>query len=217
MIENKTFKEENTHYVTRKDGKKLRVRNNRDRFFYPAEWGKFFDGLTYERQKITFKFLLNTGARINEARNVKVGDIDLERKRIILRITKVKAKKGEKHPRPRTIPISTQFAKQLKKYIRDNDLNSNDTLGLLSTPAANIAMEKALKKAGIEDWYMFSIHNIRKTIEIWLMALGVDSLKIISHIGHSLATAVGSYISPDVFSYEEKSQMRMIIGDLYQR
>ena len=153
-------------------------------------------------------FLINTGARINEARHVQQADIDLENKRIILRVTKVKAKKKEKNPRPRIIPISSQFAKYLKKNMHGK---------ILSTPAANIGMKKALQKAGIEDWQMFSIHNIRKTLETWLMAVDVDGLKLTAHIGHSMAVAAGSYISADVFSWDEKSKIRMIIGDLYQR
>jgi len=192
--------------VKTKSGKDYTIRSNRDRFFYPEEWEKFFDVLK-PMQKFTFNFLINTGARINEARNVQPFDIDLERKRIVLRITKVKAKKKEKNPRPRIIPISTQFAKYLK----------NKSGKILSTPAANIALKKALIKSGVKDWKMFSIHNIRKTLETWLMALDIDGLKITAHMGHSLVTAAGHYISPDVFSWEEKSKMRMIIGDLYQR
>ena len=169
---------------------------------------KFYDKLK-PSQKYTFHFLINTGARINEARHVESFDVDLERKRLVLRITKVKAKKKEKHPRPRNIPISSQFTKYLKKNMDSNKI--------LSTPAANIAMKKALQKAGIKDWKMFSIHNIRKTLEVWLMALGVDGLKITAHMGHSMITAAGHYVSPDVFSYEEKNKMRQIIGDLYMR
>ena len=207
---------ENIKCLTLKDGRSYTVRSNRDRFFFPDEWGKFFDKAK-KRQKFTFKFLINTGARINEARNVKVSDIDLERKRIVLRVTKVKAKKKEKSPRPRIIPISTQFAKYLKRYIREAKLSHDDYLGILSTPAANIGMKKALKIAGIKDYYMFSIHNIRKTLETWFVALEIDGLKITAHIGHSMQTAASHYISADVFSWEEKSKMREIIGDLYRR
>jgi len=207
---------ENIKIIIKSDGRKYTIRSNRDRFFFPDEWMKFIDN-SKSKQKFTFSFLINTGARINEARNVKVSDIDLERKRIVLRITKIKAKKKEKAPRPRIIPLSSQFAKKLKAYIRDNKLNGEDYLGILSTPAANIGMKKALQNAGIKDWQMFSIHNIRKTIEIWLMALSVDGLTITAHVGHSMQTAAGHYISPDVFSWDEKKNMRMIIGDLYQR
>ena len=205
----------NTKEITLKNGRTYTVRLNRDRFFFPAEWMKFYDKAK-ESQKFTFHSLINTGARINEARNVKVSDIDLERKRIILRVTKVKAKKKEKAPRPRIIPISTQYSKYLKKYIKDNKLSNDDYIKILSTPASNIAMKKALRDAGIEDWQMFSIHNIRKTLETWLMALGVEGLKITAHIGHSMQTAASHYVSPDVFSWEEKSMMREIIGDLYR-
>ena len=206
----------NIKSLMRSSGRSYSVRSNRDRFFFPDEWMKFIDN-SKSKQKFTFKFLINTGARINEARNVKVSDIDLERKRIVLRITKIKAKKKEKSPRPRIIPVSIQFAKYLKKHIRENKLEQDNYLGILSTPAANIGMKKALQNAGIKDWQMFSIHNIRKTLEIWLMALAVDGLTITAHVGHSMQTAAGHYISPDVFSWEEKSKMREIIGDLYRR
>jgi len=197
---------ENIKSLIRKNGRVYSVRSNRDRFFFPDEWGKFFDCLK-KSQKYTFKFLINTGARINEARHVKPEDIDLDRKRIILRVTKVKARKGERNPRPRIIPISSQFVKFLKK---------NPNGKVLSTPGGNIAMEKALKKAGIKDYYMFSLHNIRKTLEIWLMSLGVDALPLTAHIGHDIKTAAQHYVSPDIFSWDEKKQIRLIIGDLYE-
>ena len=217
----------------RKDGKIYSVRDNRSRFFYTSEWMKFFDKLN-EKQKFTFNFLINTGCRINEARNIRVGDIDLDNKRVFVRITKVKAKKGEKNPKPRTIPISSQFAKYLRKVFRDNNLSNDCYLGssrdnknmpencplfkggILSTPAGNIAMKNSLKRAGIKDWYNFSIHNIRKTLETWLMALGIDGLKLVAHLGHDMKTASQHYVSPDVFRFEEKRDMRLIIGDLYQ-
>jgi len=219
----------------RKDGKKYSVRDDRSRFFYPFEWIKFFDSLT-KKQKFTFRFLINTGCRINEARHVKVGDIDLDNKRMIIRITKIKAKKGEKNHKPRTIPISSQFTKYLRKVFRENDLTNEYYLassnnpkkdemlenpklfkgGILSNPASHIALKKTLKKIGIKDWKNFSIHNIRKSLETWFVGLNVDGMKITAHIGHDLKTAAQHYVSADVFSFEEKKQMRLIIGDLYQ-
>lgn len=195
-------------------GKNYSVRSNRDRFFFPNEWKKFFDSLK-DSQKITFDCLLSTGARINEIRNVVQGDIDFKNKRLTLRITKVKARKGEKNPRPRTIPLSTQFARRLKGYFKTKD--NNEKLPILSTSAGNIAMKKALQKAKISDWYMFSLHNVRKTIENWLMALGIDSVTISRHFGHDIHTALQHYASPDIFSWKEKTEMRDIIGDLYGR
>jgi len=196
----------------RRNGKGYSVRSNRDRFFFPSEWRKFYDALK-PKQKKTFDSLISVGARINEIRNLKQEDVDFVNKRIILRVTKVKARKGEKHSRPRTVPISSQYARRLKGYFQDK--KGDEFLGLLSTPASNIAMKKALQEVGIKDWYMFSIHNIRKTLENWLMALGLDGVTISRHFGHDIHTALQHYASPDIFSGKEKSEMREIIGDLY--
>lgn len=198
----------------KKDGRAYSVRENRDRFFYPNEWMKFNDKLK-DSQRITFDVLINTGARINEAIHIKVGDIDLNRNNIILRVTKVKAKKGEKNSRPRTIGISTQFARRLTKHIKDNNLNNDSYLGLLSAPAAHIAMKNCLKRVGISDWYMFSLHNIRKTHGNWLKALGIDGAEICLRLGHDYNTFLKSYGSADIFNYKDKQDMRLILGDLY--
>lgn len=205
---------------TKSDGRKYSVRDNRDRFFFPFEWMKFFDNLK-DSQKITFDCLINTGGRINELINIKVSDIDFNNNRIILRVTKVKAKKKEKAPRPRTISISSQFCKRLKKYCRDKLLIDDkglilkdEILGLLSKPACHIALKNTLKRIEIKDWYMFSIHNIRKTHGNWLKALGVDSAEICTRLGHDMNTFLKSYSSSDIFNYKDKQDMRLILGDL---
>ena len=210
-MENETIKE-----TTRVNGIVYSNRTNRDRFYYPEEWMKFYDKLK-ANQRITFDTLINTGARINEARHIKIADIDFERQSIILRITKVKAKKGERNPRPRTISISSQFAKRLRAYVRDNQLTNDDYLGILSTPAANIAMKKTLQRVNIKDWYMFSIHNIRKTHGNWLKAFGIDGAEICLRLGHDYNTFVKSYGSPDIFSFKDMQDMKIILGDLYEK
>ena len=205
---------EDIKIITQSDGTKYSVRANRDRFFFPNEWMKFYDALK-DKQKFTFDFLINTGARINECIHVRVGDIDLERGNVILRVTKIKAAKGEKNPRPRTISISSQFAKRCKAYILNNKLKNEDYLGLLSASAAHICLKKTLQRIGIKDWAMFSIHNIRKTHGNYLKALGIDGAEICTRLGHDYGTFLKAYSSPDIFSYKDKQDMRMILGDLY--
>lgn len=209
-----------TTEIQRVNNRKYTIRNNRQRFFFPDEWMAFYDKLK-PKQKITFETLLNTGARINEIRNIKIADIDFDRCNIVLRITKRitkrpgKDKVGER--KIRIITISTKFKKYLKGIKNKKGLQYDDFIPILSTPAANIGMKKALQKAGIQDWDMFSVHNVRKTLETWLLALDVDSFKIIKHFGHSFAVAAKHYVSPDIFSFEDKQIMREIIGDIYTK
>ena len=200
--------------ITKKDGEKYTVRNNRHRYFFPDEWMVFYDGLR-PRQKVTFHFLINTGARINEVRQIKVQDVDFDRNSIICKWTKGRNKDGSR--KIRVLSVSTQFIKWIKWVIKEYHLKPEDGFPILSTPAANICMKKRLRKSGINDWTMFSIHNVRKTLETWLISLDIDSLKIIKHFGHTMDIAAKFYVSSDTFNYEDKQIIRKIIGDLYQQ
>lgn len=203
-----------TTEMTRKDGKTYTIREDKLRFFFPDEWMAFYDQLK-GRQKITFNFLINTGARINEIRNIKVGDVDKERNSIILKMTKSRNKDGSR--KIRVISISNQFKKFLNSVINKYGLSNDDFFPILSTPASNIAMQVALEKIGIKDKDNFSVHSVRKTLEAWLLSLEVDSLKVAKHMGHTLRVAEKYYVSPDTFSFDDKQMIKEIIGDLYQK
>lgn len=202
-----------TTVVTRSNGRTYTKREDKMRFYFPDEWAVFYDMLK-PKQKITFHFLINTGARINEVRNITVGDVDFERNSIIIRMTKSRNKDGTR--KIRVIGVSTQFIKWLRALIKEHDLKPEDKFPILSTPGANLAMEAALEKIPeIKDRDNFSVHSVRKTTEVWLLSLDVDSLKVTKHIGHTIAVAQKYYVSPDTFNYEDKKMMREIIGDLY--
>jgi len=200
----------------KKDGMKYSVRDNRDRFFFPNEWMALADVLKKD-QKMPFDFLMNLGCRINEALHVKVEDCDLERGNIILRVTKVKAKKGERNPRPRTVSISSQFAKRLKHYIIKRKLNNDNYLFKYTKSGMHLAIKRGLSRTNIKDYWMFSLHNIRKTHGNYLKALGIDGAEICTRLGHDYNTFLKSYSSPDIFSYKDKQDMRLILGNLYQK
>lgn len=200
--------------ITRKNGRTYTTKADKNRFFFPGEWIKTYKALK-KKQQHTALCQLNTGARINELRHVKVEDIYLDNKRLILKVTKTKALKGEKKGRPRLIPISTKFTKYLSKYIRQNKLQPQNTINILSTAAFNTGLKKAVAKAGIQSPNDFSSHNLRKTLETWLMALGVADMALTAHIGHDIRTAASHYVSPSIFTHDEKNIICEIIDDLY--
>jgi len=207
---------DNLESLRLKNGKQYTLRDNKDRFFFPHEYMKFEDALK-PKQKHSVIVLINTGARIMEVQNVKVEDCDLQNHRIILRVTKTKAKKGEKKGKVRIISVSSQFAKYLRKYIRDNNLKDNDYIGVISNPALNIAYKKAGQKAGIKDYWNIASHTFRKTHGNWLKALGIDGGEICTRLGHDYNTFLSAYASPDIFTWEDKNKMRDVLGDLYRK
>ena len=97
---------ENLSIGVRKDGKAYSVREHRMIYFMPDIWVKFVKALPTKKSKLTAEALIQTGARINEVRHIRGEDIDYDRNTIKLRITKTKARKGETHGKPRTIPIN---------------------------------------------------------------------------------------------------------------
>lgn len=216
--------EENSNGVKigmRSNGRKLTKKTNKNRFFFPDEWMKFEDKLK-KNSKHSCRCLLFTGARLMEMTKAQVRDfvyIPKGRSRLILRHTKSKVRKGEFKMgggRTRDLPISKSFAKYLQKCIEEYELEPEDTFEILSKGAMNIAMKKAARLAGIDNPEDFSPHNLRKTLEVWLMALGIDSMRLLAHFGHNMDTAAQHYVSPDIFSWEDKKKIRVIIGDLYE-
>lgn len=204
------------------EGKKYSVRTNRMAFFMPELYEKVYNNLMGEKAKRTIEILIQTGARINEVRNIEKRDCDFDRNTIKLRITKTKArKKGEERGKPRTIPINSEYIKQLKKFFRDKDLDAS--IDILSTPAFNLALKKALIKSGVQDYYMYSTHNIRKTHGNWLKALGnarmidCDAMEICLRLGHDYNTFLSSYGSSSSIGSNDLIKIKKIFGDLYER
>lgn len=201
----------------RKNGIRYSVREHRMNFFMPDVWLKFFESLNSNRARMTADVLIQTGARINEVRHIENRDVDYDRNTLTLRVTKTKARKGERKGKPRTIPISAQFSRRLKRYLKDKA----GVIGLLSTSAFNICLKKHLKDLGISNYYMYSVHNIRKTHGNWLKIMGnqkfmdVDASEICLRLGHDYNTFLKDYGSSSVFDSKDCIAVRNILGSLY--
>jgi integrase len=198
----------------KKNGVKYSVRNDRSRYFWPEEWEKFIEAIKEDKRPI-FDVLINTGARIEEALNIKPKDFDWERNNITLRVTKIKARKEERVGKPRTFQISSQFARRMRKYIFDNKIQDDSTLFKVSKQAIFQMLKRTVKGIGIKDWYNFSLHNIRKTHGNYLKAMGIDSAEICYRLGHDMNTFIKHYGSANIFDRKDKVGMIKILGDVY--
>ncbi len=198
----------------KRDGKKYSVRDDRSRYFFPEEWERFLNSIR-DRNKPIFDVLINTGARIEEALNIKPKDFDWERNNLTLRVTKMKAKKGERVGRPRTFAISSQFARRMRKYINDSKIADDEMLFKFTSQSVYQLLRRKLEKLGFKDWYQFSLHNIRKTHGNYLKAMEIDSGEICYRLGHDLNTFIKHYGSANVFDRRDKLGMTKILGDVY--
>ena len=198
----------------KKNGVNYSVRTDRSTYFFPDRWELFFKNIKEEKKDI-FDCLINTGARIEEALNIKPEDFDWERNNLTLKVTKTKAKKGESIGKKRTFQISSQFARRMKKYISDKKIQEGQILFSISKQAVSQLMRRTLIKSKFKDYYMYSLHNIRKTHGNWLKALEVSSDEICLRLGHDHNTYLKHYGSASIFDRKDKMIMIKILGDLY--
>lgn len=205
-----------TDLIFKKDkrGREYIVRKDRSRFFYPMEWKEFLKALRPIKRHL-FDFMFNTGARLDEALHIRRCDFDFERNNVRLWKTKTKAKKGEKQGKPRTISLSSEFSKRMKKY--SYNFGNEDYIFVGSIQSVNQMIGRILYKLGIKDYYNFSSHNIRKTHGMYLKALGIDVGEICTRLGHDYNTYISHYGSADVFSEKDMRGIRELLGDLYFR
>lgn len=187
---------------------KYHIKTDKKAFLYPRDYLNIIN-IANERQKFNLMCMINTGARINEIRNIERKDLDVDRCSLRLRITKVRAKKGEKIPDPRTIGISTQFTKYLRMNI--------NKYKIYTTNNYRVMLHELCKKANVQEYKNLSSHNIRKTFGTWMLALGIDGFKLAQHLGHSPDMLRTRYASPDIFNMEDKIIMNEILGDLPTR
>ena len=198
----------------RKDGKAYSVRDDRSRFFYPNEWEAFINAIKPEK-RILFEALIQTGARIDEILNVKPRDFDWDRKNLVLRVTKIKARKGESIGKARTVPVSSEFIRKIRAHINRNTIGDDSFLFPATQQAAWQLMRRSLKLAEIKDPWNFGLHNIRKTHGNWLKAMEISAEEICTRLGHDFNTYLKHYASPNIFDRKDKMLMVKILGDVY--
>ncbi|MDN3512015.1 MAG: tyrosine-type recombinase/integrase [Candidatus Jettenia sp.] len=151
--------------------------NERDRWLTEDEEKKLLDNSTAWLRDIII-FDMNTGLRMGELLSLQWNKVNL-----ICRIIIIQESKNGK---PRTVPL-TQIAVDIlieKSKIRNihNNLVFTSSVGTkIDDDNLRRAFEKALQKAGIED---FHFHDLRHTFATRLAQRGVDIYTISKLMGH---------------------------------
>lgn len=191
------------------------VKTDNNRFFYPEQWNLFLKAIGKRKNKLLYELQFHTGARFDEVLHLRPCDFDFDRNNVRLWKTKTKAKKGEKVGKPRTISLSTDFCKRVKRFV--DDLPKDQYIFKVSQAGYNKLIKTTLEKLKIDNAKEFSSHNIRKTHGMYLKALGIDVGEICTRLGHDVNTYIAHYGSADVFSEKDMRGIRDLLGDLYFR
>ena len=132
---------------------------------------------------------LNTGLRVEEMRELKCSDLNIQKGQASVSVRKGKGNK------PRNVRISESFRNRCKRFLEwkkrrgqsiepDSRLLTSNKGTQLSKRALQKAFKKCIKKAGLPEHY--SIHSLRHTYGTYLLKAGNYNLRLVQEqLGHS--------------------------------
>ena len=132
------------------------------------------------KHRIALSLIYSAGLRSQEASNMKISDIDFERKTIHIRQSKYK--------KDRIVPLSDYMAKGLKKYLAVEKphiwlFNGKEPDGHYSVKGLSWIMCETLKKTDIKK--DVSLHSLRHSYATHLLEDGLNILIIKKLLGHA--------------------------------
>jgi len=132
------------------------------------------------KHRIALSLIYSAGLRSQEASNMKISDIDFERKTIHIRQSKYK--------KDRIVPLSDYMAKGLKKYLAVEKphiwlFNGKEPDGRYSVKGLSWIMRETLKKTDIRK--NVTLHSLRHSYATHLLEDGLNILVIKKLLGHA--------------------------------
>jgi site-specific recombinase XerD len=159
-----------------------------------------FAAPTLLKQRVVLTLIYSAGLRGQEVINLKISDVDFERKTIHIRQSKYK--------KDRIVPLARYMAKGLRKYISvehpdtwlfngklersGNPDHSGEPDGRYSVKGLSWIMRQALKKTGISK--DVSLHSLRHSYATHLLEEGVNIVTIKVLLGHAEITTTMIYL-----------------------
>jgi len=153
------------------------------------ELRELFAALVLLKHRIVLTLIYSAGLRGQEAINLKISDIDFERKTIHIRQSKYK--------KDRIVPLSDYMARGLKKYLQAEHpyiylFNGKEPEGRYSIKGLSWVMREALKRTSIQK--DVNLHSLRHSYATHLLEDGVNIVTLKELLGHAQITTTIIYL-----------------------
>jgi integrase/recombinase XerD len=154
-----------------------------------TELKQLFVAPTLLKHRIILTLIYSAGLRGQEAINLKISDIDFERKTIHIRQSKYK--------KDRIVPLSKVISKGLKMYLDVEKpyiwlFNGKEPDGRYSPRGLSWVMRETLKKTNISK--TVNLHSLRHSYATHLLEQGVNIVTLKELLGHSEITTTMIYL-----------------------
>jgi len=154
-----------------------------------SELKELFSAPQLLKHRVVLSLIYSAGLRGREVINLKLSDIDFERKTIHIRQSKYK--------KDRIVPLSPTMAVGLKKYLRAEHpqhwLFNGKTIGnQYSVMGLSWIMRESLKKTNITK--EVSLHSLRHSYATHLLEEGLNIVSLKELLGHADITTTMIYL-----------------------
>jgi site-specific recombinase XerD len=148
--------------------------------FNRSELRELFKAPILLKHRIVLTLVYSAGLRAQEVINLKISDIDFERKTIHIRQSKYK--------KDRILPLSDFMAKGLRKYINVENphiwlFNGKEPDGRYSVRGLAWVMRETIKKTSIKK--DVTLHTLRHTYATHLLEEGLNIVTLKDLLGHA--------------------------------
>lgn len=168
--------------------------------FTAAEIQKMYEVLPTARDKLIFKFLIQSGARISEALALKIEDIPVPDFSSVISLLHHVKSKG----RYRDIYIPTELLAELDSYILEHRSYVKAAHSYVFTtqhphqqnkPISYRGLYEVFKRAGMKAGIDFKFHDTRHTFVTRLVESGMDFSVVRILAGHKHITTTQKYVT----------------------
>ena len=154
-----------------------------------SELKELFKAPTLLKHRIVLTLIYSAGLRGQEVINLKLSDVDFERKTIHIRLSKYK--------KDRIVPLSRYMSQGLKKYIAAENpvvwlFNGKEPDGRYSVRGLSWVMRETLKKTSIKK--DVNLHSLRHSYATHLLEDGLNIVTLKELLGHAEITTTMIYL-----------------------
>ncbi|MEN6453849.1 MAG: tyrosine-type recombinase/integrase [Prolixibacteraceae bacterium] len=153
------------------------------------ELKELFAAPTLLKQRVVLTLIYSAGLRGQEVINLKISDIDFERRTIHIRQSKYK--------KDRIVPLADSMAVGLKKYLKAENphiwlFNGKEPDGRYSVRGLSWVMRENLKKTSITK--DVNLHSLRHAYATHLLEQGLNIVTLKELLGHAEITTTMIYL-----------------------
>lgn len=153
------------------------------------ELKELFAAPTLLKQRVVLSLIYSAGLRGQEVINLRIADIDFERKTIHIRQSKYK--------KDRVVPLADSMAVGLKKYLSAENphiwlFNGKEPDGRYSVKGLSWVMRENLKKTTITK--EVNLHSLRHSYATHLLEQGLNIVTLKELLGHADITTTMIYL-----------------------